>query len=156
RAEPSVLLPSYGQGADQADNRARNSLESHARFCFKISNPKPLHPTPPKARCVLGGRKVSMTIAQWNRGPGGLIALLSVVAFCSTSAQVVNDGATNTLNNVTNTVVGDVTVGTNGSFTLLILTNNALLTNSGFGTIGTNAGANSNTVLLTGTNTRWL
>ena len=34
-------------------------------------------------------------------------------------AQVVGDGATNTLSNVTNTFTGDVTVGTNRSFTLL-------------------------------------
>jgi hypothetical protein len=45
-------------------------------------------------------------------------------------AQVVADGATNTLSNVTNTFTGTVTVGTNGSFTLLILSDNALLTNS--------------------------
>ena len=82
-----------------------------------------------------------------------------VAALCGAegvSAQVVSDGATNTLNNVTNTIPGDVTVGTNGSFTLLILTNGALLTNSGNGFIGRNAGANSNTVWLTGANTRWL
>src|SRR5437870_2811499 len=71
-------------------------------------------------------------------------------------AQVVNDGATVTLNHVTNTFSGGVTVGTNGSFTLLILTNGTLLTNSGTGTIGLNATANSNTVRLTGTSSRWL
>jgi T5SS/PEP-CTERM-associated repeat protein len=72
------------------------------------------------------------------------------------STQVVADGATNTLNNVTNFIAGDVTVGNNGSFTLLILTNNALLTNSGHGYLGRNPGANSNTVRLAGANTRWL
>src|SRR5436190_2265356 len=70
-------------------------------------------------------------------------------------AQVVNDGATNTLNHITNTITGGVTVGTNGSFTLLILTNGALLTNSGSGTIGLNGSANSNSVRLTSTDTRW-
>ena len=40
-------------------------------------------------------------------------------------AQIVNDGATNTLSNVTNIISGDVVVGTNGSFTLLILSDNA-------------------------------
>src|SRR5207245_5533406 len=49
-----------------------------------------------------------------------------------------------------------VTIGTNGPFTLLILTNAALLTNSGNGVIGRNIGANSNTVRLTSANTRWL
>ena len=74
----------------------------------------------------------------------------------SACAQLVADGATNTLNNVPTTITGDVTVGTNGSFTLLILTNNALLTNSGIGYLGRNVGANSNTVRLAGANTRWL
>src|SRR6266404_7638014 len=71
-------------------------------------------------------------------------------------AQVVNDGATATLNHVPNTVSGALTVGTNGPFTLLILTNGTLLTNSGNGTIGLSAGANSNTVKVTSGNTRWL
>jgi fibronectin-binding autotransporter adhesin len=71
-------------------------------------------------------------------------------------AQLVNDGATNTLNHVTNTISGGVTVGTNGSFTLLILTNGTLLTNSGNGAIGLNAGADSNSLRLTSLNTRWL
>jgi len=74
----------------------------------------------------------------------------------TTRAQVVNDGATVTLNHVTNTISGSITVGTNGPFTLLILTNGTLLTNSGNGTIGLNAGANSNTVKVTSGNTRWL
>src|SRR5262245_9452024 len=72
------------------------------------------------------------------------------------SSQVVKDGATNTLNNVTSNVTGTVTVGTNGSFTLLVLTNGALLTNSGYGVIGLNSNANSNTVRLASANTRWL
>src|SRR5881397_854688 len=71
-------------------------------------------------------------------------------------AQLVNDGATNTLNHVTNAISGGAIIGTNGSFTLLILTNGTLLTNSGNGTIGLNAGAKSNTVRLTSANTRWL
>jgi len=37
-----------------------------------------------------------------------------------------------------------VTVGTNGSFTLLVLSDNALLTNSGNGVIGRNATAKFN------------
>jgi len=68
----------------------------------------------------------------------------------------VNDGATATLNHVTNTITGNVTIGTNSPFTLLILTNAALLTNSGTGVIGLNASANSNSVRLTSSNTRWL
>ena len=45
-------------------------------------------------------------------------------------AQIVHDGATNTLSDVTNSFPGNVVIGTNGSFTLLVLPDNALLTNS--------------------------
>src|SRR5262249_805657 len=83
--------------------------------------------------------------------------LALVSAFAATAqAQVVADGAPATLTNVTSNINGAVTIGTNGSFTLLILTNAALLTNSGIGVIGRNIGANSNTVRLTSANTRWL
>ena len=54
-------------------------------------------------------------------------AFINVAVVSELGAQLVNDGATNTLSNVTNTFIGDVTVGTNGSFTLLVLSNNALL-----------------------------
>src|SRR2546425_285257 len=80
----------------------------------------------------------------------------AVLLATSARAQIVNDGATKTLNNVISNITGTVTVGTNGSFTLLVLTNGALLTNSGNGVIGRNIGANSNTVRLTSANTRWL
>src|SRR5947208_12729451 len=77
-------------------------------------------------------------------------------ATCGTaSAQIVADGATNTLSNVTNTLTGDVTVGTNGSFTLLVLSDNALLTNSGAATIGFNTTAKSNEVRLVSPTARW-
>lgn len=71
------------------------------------------------------------------------------------SAQLVADGATNTLSNVTNTFTGDVTVGTNGSFRLLILSDNSLLTNSAQGVIGRNATARSNEVRLVSASARW-
>jgi len=71
-------------------------------------------------------------------------------------AQVVNDGATNILNNVTNTFTGDVVVGTNGSFTLLVLSDNTLLTNSANGQIGLNTTAKSNEVRLVSPTSRWL
>jgi T5SS/PEP-CTERM-associated repeat protein len=85
------------------------------------------------------------------------LPLLTVLAMIAASlrAQVVNDGATNTLNNATNTFTGDVTVGTNGSFTLLVLSNNALLTNSVNGLIGRNNTANSNEVRLISPSARW-
>jgi T5SS/PEP-CTERM-associated repeat protein len=70
-------------------------------------------------------------------------------------AQIVSDGATKTLINDTNTFTGDVTVGTNGSFTLLILSDNALLTNSAQGVIGRNVTARSNEVRLVSASARW-
>ena len=69
-------------------------------------------------------------------------------------AQVVNDGATNTLSNVTNNSP-TITVGTNGSFTLLVLSNNAVLNNTLNGVIGRNASAQSNEVRLVSATARW-
>src|SRR5262245_55792151 len=54
-----------------------------------------------------------------------LIAMLAMPVM-DVGAQLVNDGATNTLSNLTNTFTGDVTIGTNGSFTLLVLSDNTL------------------------------
>ena len=70
-------------------------------------------------------------------------------------AQLVADGATTTLANVTNTITGSVTVGTNGAFTLLVLSDNALLSNSAHGVIGRNATALSNEVQLISATARW-
>jgi len=78
--------------------------------------------------------------------------LLAIPPLC---AQVVNDGATNTLANITNSFTGDVTVGTNGSFTLLVISNNALLTNSANGVIALNLTARSNEVRLVSASARW-
>jgi T5SS/PEP-CTERM-associated repeat protein len=85
-----------------------------------------------------------------------LLTLLFALALAPVArAQLVADGASATLNNVTNSVTGPVIVGTNGSFTQLTLTNGALLTNTLDGFIGLNTAAKSNTVWLTGTGTRW-
>lgn len=71
-------------------------------------------------------------------------------------AQLVNDGDTNVLDDVTNTAIGeDVTVGTNGSFTLLEVTNDSLLNSGNFNaTIGLNSSAQSNHVIVSGS--QWL
>ena len=82
--------------------------------------------------------------------------LLLLLAPLSAPAQIVADGATNTLSNITNTFTGDVTVGTNGSFTLLVLSDNALLTNSANGVISLIATATSNEVRLISPTARWL
>jgi T5SS/PEP-CTERM-associated repeat protein len=84
------------------------------------------------------------------------LALTGALLFAaSVNAQLVNDGATNTLSNVTNSFIGDVTVGTNGAFTLLVLSNNALLTNTVNGIIGRNLTAKSNEVRLISSTARW-
>src|SRR6187397_1077873 len=87
-----------------------------------------------------------------------LLALLALLLGMelTAQAQIVNDGATNTLSNVTNFFTGDVTIGTNGSFTVLILSDNALLTNSVNGLIGRNNTANSNEARLVSPSARWL
>ena len=83
------------------------------------------------------------------------ILALALLAASPLRAQVVNDGATATLTNVTNAITGSVTVGTNGSFTLLVLSDNVLLTNSGLSTVGQNASARSNEVRLVSPTARW-
>jgi T5SS/PEP-CTERM-associated repeat protein len=93
-------------------------------------------------------RKVDMKTTQ--------IILTATLLFAPTlCAQIVADGATVTLSNVTNTIPGTVTVGTNGSFTLLTLSDNALLTNSANGVIGLNLTARSNEVQLISASARW-
>src|SRR5205085_10352359 len=42
------------------------------------------------------------------------IVAVILLAVMPLRAQIVNDGATNTLSNVTNSIIADVTVGTNG------------------------------------------
>src|SRR6266550_3559555 len=109
------------------------------------------------AHCILwlAGRKVRQANGKQAFAAAGL--LLCFLLFPSAGySQIVNDGATNTLNHVTNTISGGLTIGTNGSFTLLVLTNGTLLTNSGNGAIGLNASAKSNAVRLISANTRWL
>src|SRR5580765_6359747 len=78
-----------------------------------------------------------------------------VLAATPLRSQIVADGATNTLSNTTNSVPGDVIVGTNGSFTLLIISDNALLTNTVNGVIGLNGTAKSNEVRLVSPTARW-
>jgi T5SS/PEP-CTERM-associated repeat protein len=73
----------------------------------------------------------------------------------SLHAQLVNDGATRTLSNGMTTVFGSLTVGTNGSFTSLVLSDFALVTNTAHGVIGRNATARSNEVQLLGPTARW-
>ena|SRR5437773_1520567 len=97
-----------------------------------------------------------LTFSLWGSGFRALAFTFLVLAHASpVRAQVVADGATNTLSNVTNSITGDVTVGTNGSFTLLVLSDTALLTNSANGFIGRNLTAKSNEVRLLSPSARW-
>ena len=91
----------------------------------------------------------------WTGGFRTLALSTSLFLATVARAQLVPDGGTATLANVTNTLTGTVTVGTNGSFTRLQLSNNALLTNSFNGVIGQNATASSNEVHLTSGTSRW-
>ena len=91
----------------------------------------------------------------WTGGFRTLALSTSLFLATVARAQLVPDGGTRTLANVTNTLPGTVTVGTNGSFTLLTLADNALLTSSVHGVIGRNATASSNEVRLTSSTARW-
>src|SRR3989442_8800079 len=84
-----------------------------------------------------------------------LLLAASLLIAAPLRAQIVADGATNTLSNVTTNITGDVTLGTNGAFTLLVISDNALLTNSVNGIIGRNATAKSNEVHLLSASARW-
>src|ERR1051325_6126158 len=81
--------------------------------------------------------------------------ILMLLAAGPSRAQLVSDGATNTLSNVTTNITGGVTIGTNGSLTLLVLSDNGLLTNSMNGIIGRNPTAKSNEVRLISATARW-
>ncbi|MBI3880148.1 MAG: hypothetical protein HY301_08795 [Verrucomicrobia bacterium] len=93
-----------------------------------------------------------------HRRPPLLSLLLLAAALglpaVSDGAQPVQDGETNSINNAFVFYTNTVFVGSNGSFTLLILTNNATVTNVGNLVIGENTGANSNTVSV-GTLCTW-
>ena len=71
-------------------------------------------------------------------------------------AQLVADGQTNVLDGVATNVAGGIIVGTNGAFTLLVITNGATVTNSsGNAIIGYNGAAQGNRVVVTGTGSIW-
>ncbi|MFZ0827369.1 MAG: hypothetical protein WAO02_08085 [Verrucomicrobiia bacterium] len=71
-------------------------------------------------------------------------------------AQLVADGQTNVLDGVATNLTTGITVGLNGAFTLLVLTNGATVTNtSGNASIGYNASAQSNRVVVTDADSIW-
>jgi T5SS/PEP-CTERM-associated repeat protein len=79
--------------------------------------------------------------------------LLSLALALPTAArgQLVSDGQTNILDNIATNLTGGITIGTNGSFTLLVITNGSTVTNSGgLSAIGYNASARTNRMVVTG------
>jgi T5SS/PEP-CTERM-associated repeat protein len=117
--------------------------------------------------CGLGGTNVTFALTNPTACAGHdsqltpnmktfpIILTVTLLATPALRAQLVADGATNTLSNVTNTFPGTVIVGTNGSFTLLVLSDNALVTNSAHFVIGANTTAKSNEVRLISSTARW-
>ncbi len=80
---------------------------------------------------------------------------MMVFAPMSAQAQLVADGGINILDGVSTNLNGDITVGTNGSFTFLLLTNSATVTNTGNSIIGSAATAKSNAVVVADTGSVW-
>ena len=64
-------------------------------------------------------------------------------------------GVTNTINGLTTNYSSGYTVGTNGPFNALIVTNAGVLNVTGVGIIGDSSSANSNNVWVTGTGSVW-
>ncbi len=87
--------------------------------------------------------------------PFSTIVLCMLLAVSSICAQILPDGTSLTLTGQTNFYNGDIIIGTNGSFTLLTISSNALLTNSGNGFIGFSTSAQNNEVRLISPTGRW-
>jgi len=84
------------------------------------------------------------------------VVLFNVLSVLPVRSQFVTDGQTNVLDSVTNSINGGSSVGSTGSYTLLIVTNGAAVTNiSGSLNIGANASAQSNRVIITDSNSFW-
>lgn len=85
-----------------------------------------------------------------------LVAFILCALPMEARAQLVADGQTNVLDGVTTNLTSGVIIGTNGAFTLLVVTDGATVTNSSGNTvIGNNASAQSNRVTVTGAGSIW-
>ncbi len=80
---------------------------------------------------------------------------LLIEAVLPVQAQLVADGTTAAIDATSTNLTGNLTIGTNGSFTTLVITNAGTVTNSGTGAIGLNPTAMTNRVIVTGTNSIW-
>lgn len=85
------------------------------------------------------------------------ILLLTVCTPLFARAQFVADGQTEFLDGITTNIAETVTIGTNGSFTLLVVTNGSTVTITGNEAvlIGANISANSNALVVTGPGSVW-
>jgi T5SS/PEP-CTERM-associated repeat protein len=93
-----------------------------------------------------------------NKRGCSLVLLLSVAEMWlpkSLEAQLVADGTTNILDGISTNIAGTISIGTNGSFTLLVLTNGATASISSTGSIGFNATARSNSLVVVGPGSVW-
>src|SRR5436190_12084386 len=92
-----------------------------------------------------------------NQGASFLLVLLCSAAWLSksTGAQLVADGTTNVLDGISTNIAGSISIGTNGSFTLLVLTNGATASISATGSIGFNVSARSNSLVVVGPGSVW-
>ena len=88
-----------------------------------------------------------------------LVFVLSAAALMcgrtSVRAQLVADGATNTIDGYSTNLIGDLIVGTNGSFTLLRILDGGTVTSSRHGYVGQNFTSSSNNVEVAGLNSSW-
>ncbi|HVV01235.1 MAG TPA: GH25 family lysozyme [Verrucomicrobiae bacterium] len=81
-------------------------------------------------------------------------ALLSILT-SPALAQLVSDGGSASVSGTTAAISGNLTVGTNGSFTTLTILNGGDVTNTGAGVIGQNSLANNNQVIVRDSGSRW-
>src|SRR5262245_54855759 len=80
----------------------------------------------------------------------------AVVCFSlNLNAQFVADGETAVLDGLYTNIDDVVTVGTNGSFTLLVVTNGTVVTNSGLVKIGSSGLATHNRIVVDGPGSAW-
>ena len=85
---------------------------------------------------------------------GGLAAALVVCGNLIAPPAWADTGVTNIVSGFTTNVVG-FTVGTNGPFNALIITNGGQVISSAGGTVGSGSGASNNTALVTGAGALW-
>src|SRR5215831_9483420 len=91
-----------------------------------------------------------------NHFPVVALALLALISPHQTHAQFTGNNQTNIVSGVTNNWSGAYDVGGNYVFDVLFIQNGGVLSvTNGDGIIGSNVGANSNSVVVSGTGSVW-